>query len=344
MAEKNPFLVLGFSPSAFDGLLDPDIRALVRAQYRVLVALHHPDRKGDPERFKVIQEAMDKLEADFEFAEWKKKFLRPNKRLEELQRELIDARKAVNLSRGALAHFWEAYCKGRQLVYGKSKFALGMRFKDRKQLYAFSVFRPPSVSLTLEDVLEGKMAIRAIANRRPPPPSGPARLRPPPRPLPFLTSVACSQFELCIGKSGEVTIQELARIPSEGVSEHELPSREEWIMRAVPAESQGYFLKPQGEAQVLQGKILGSLPESCVTGGRADEDSPKVEGLIPAQVRTEDFQVAKDGYPLHDFERLLPFLKPMIVSRHHVVVANTQPELRFKVLGCVRHIRELRHN
>jgi len=85
MTEENPFKTLGFHPQAFKGLHDHEIFSLVKAQYRALMQIHHPDvakRRNAGEKSTAITLAFGKvnLESDpANFSYWRDAFMRSNR-------------------------------------------------------------------------------------------------------------------------------------------------------------------------------------------------------------------------------------------------------------------------
>jgi len=61
-AYENPFMTLGLHPKVVKEIPDSKLAELVDAQYKAMSKIHHPDRGGDPERFRLLREAYDDLQ------------------------------------------------------------------------------------------------------------------------------------------------------------------------------------------------------------------------------------------------------------------------------------------
>lgn len=58
---ENPFLTLGLHPKVVKETPDTKLADLIDVQYRAMSRLHHPDKGGDAEKFRLIREAYDDL-------------------------------------------------------------------------------------------------------------------------------------------------------------------------------------------------------------------------------------------------------------------------------------------
>lgn len=329
MSEKNPFTVLGFVPSAFHGLLDADIRTLVKSQYRALVTLLHPDHSGgNSERFKEVQEASEKLEEDFEFQFWKGLFLRPRQdQLAELHKKLEAAEQLAKEALGGLTAFWKAYCRGREIFTTHWRTAPG----QSEQLEGFSVFNPPPLSILMIDRLE--LLTRQRAG------TGPARVA---RWNDLET--AAKVFELRHSSEWGMMRQNLIKTGFDPREKWRPSVRKEWIhFRSPPKMSRSFYWKPEGEPVVVQGKLLGSIPNVIVTKTRKAERHPAVKALITWDVQESTFVRLEQGFTLEEFKPVVPFIRPQLMNGNWVITAEDDADhtLRFKVLGYVTKILPL---
>lgn len=108
----NPFSDLGFNPQIFKGLKPDQVAVLVKAQYRALSMIHHPDRGGKEKKFHKISNAARQLDYENEpdeFNYWLKKYLKLRKdRLVDLEEELRQKEREVDLLRDRIVDFWSA--------------------------------------------------------------------------------------------------------------------------------------------------------------------------------------------------------------------------------------------
>ncbi len=327
MAEKNPFTTLGFVPSVFNGLTDEQILSLVKSQYRALSAIHHPDKGGKPECFKEVQDAMDKIDEDSEFQYWKNRFLRTRKdRLVELEKANHRLDTEASEVQQSLIAFWQAFCTGRALFYDDWSFLLGKSTK-KKYIAGFSVFNPPPVSIIMIDSFEVLMNIVAAKKRDT-----------------WLQADPGEHFELRISPEGVMTRQLLVKVHFDPQCDPMPKVRKELIeLRDAPT-SRSYYWKAEGEPVALVGTLLGSLPKEYLTEKKMREQDRQIAGLIPTDVRASDFKHVNYGYTLNEFEKFLRFIQPRVVNSAFVVSAEKESdnELRYKILGCVRKILPLK--
>lgn len=331
MGEENPFAVLGFRPSAFHGLLDAEIRTLVKAQYRALMMLLHPDHSGgsgNNERFKEIQEAFEKLEQDFEFQFWKGVFLRPRRdQLTELRKERAAAQERAEEALRGLTAFWVAYCRGREIFYTHWRTAMGLP----KQLEGFSVFNPPPLSILMMDRLETLIRQRAGKDQT--------------------TGVGWSDldttvniFELRLSTDWGMMRQNLVKTCFDPREKWRPSVRQEWIhFRSPPVTPKSYYWKPEGEPVVVKGKLLGSIPNTVVTETRKAERHPAIKALIPSEVEEGTFLHLEHGFTLEEFKPVVPYIRPQLMEGQWAITAEDDADhtLRFKVLGFVTKILPL---
>lgn len=318
-SERNPFAVLGFAPRALEGLDDEQILNVARAQHRALSAIHHPDRQGNVERFKVVQEAMAKLNEDFEFQYWKKVFLTPRKdQIRALERQLRETSAKAEGVRARLVTFWLAFARGQEAFRSYGSFGVSQR--EKAGYHGISVVDPPPVSLVVVDVTRAVIRYHAGVNVSPGDPYG--------RHEPL--------FELLVTPSG-ITKQDLKRVlfdPHEG-----MPSvRKEWISLSVRT-SMSSYLTPSSAPQLLDNqKIIGSFcRETLLKAGIWSSQNQSQERLT-ADVYTKKEREMHSGWLLHEFERYLVFMEPRIQIGNYVVTVSREGELRFTVLGCVQKI------
>ena len=82
MKHDNPFKMFGFHPRAFKNLHDGEIFALVKAQYRALMQIHHPDvgkRRNDGTVSQDLSNAFSQINRESDpagFQYWKDEFLK----------------------------------------------------------------------------------------------------------------------------------------------------------------------------------------------------------------------------------------------------------------------------
>ncbi len=91
MAHKNPFEVLGLTPSAMRGLRDEQVKVLLKHVMRGLQAVHHPDVGGRDEKMAEINKAISDLKDPKVFSSLRKEYLKSTpsrKRMESLEIEL----------------------------------------------------------------------------------------------------------------------------------------------------------------------------------------------------------------------------------------------------------------
>jgi len=254
-AEKNPFAVLGFAPSAFENLSESEIRDLVKAQHRALIMIHHPDRLGSAKRFKEVTEAMGKLNEDFEFDFWIKNFLKPKKnQLAELEKAKRKADEVSKFFHRALVDFWLGFCRGRNVMDWSS--SLGKSAEELREYPGFSVFDPPSAScLMLERVVYSTRKLVEQAHgkselSRLPDGSG--------VPKNFDGSVRKIDdgFELRILPGGKMERQLLVKTKFDIHEVWRPPVRKEWISFDS---KRSYYWKPEGPVTAVPGKLLGYI-------------------------------------------------------------------------------------
>ena len=321
---ENPFIALGFAPSAIEGLSNEHIRLLVKAQYRVLVTIHHPDRHGDPKKFQEAQEAFDKLEQDFEFDYWKKIFLRPRKdqiaEAEKTKKAVVSEAQKLHRS---LVDFWTAFCVGRR-VFGYESARLGKNTEELLGIKAFSVFDPPPVSVLMRDTFKSLVAEQHALKEgnRPPPEIG-------------------DTFEFSISPEGVMKRQNLVMTHFDPREPWRPSVRKEWI-NLSRTYSKSYYWKPEGEPVIIEGRLLGSISSKYFDDRDASDTSHELAGLLPTDLAPKDFEVVDVGYALPQFEAYLRFVKPLIEGSHWVIVLEGSSEntLRFKVIGYATRIND----
>lgn len=332
MAERNPFTVLGFAPSAFEDLSVEDIRSLVNAQYRALVGLHHPDRRGGRlDRFKEVQEAFDRLKEDFEFDFWKKMFLRKRKdQLVELDKAHHKARVDVKALQEGLTKLWIAFCRKRE-IFQSAGFETA--HPELRGLGGFSVFDPPPVSTLMIDRLASLIRERVREERR----KFSGR-------IPVTTDgVQSGCFELRILPGGLMTRQPLDKTFFDARERWRPPVRPGWIELRSSPPSKSYYWKPEGEPVVLPGILLGSIPNNILSARQEEQKNPEGAKLIPTDISSGEYRMGKDGYTLDVFEPYLRYVQPRVMSGQWVVVAegSNARDLRFQIIGYARKILPL---
>lgn len=323
MTEKNPFTILGFVASVFKDLSDQNIRDLVKSQHRALVIIHHPDKGGNPERFKEIQDAFDRLKEDFEFDLCKKIFLRSRKdNIAELEKTARNATKQAMELQKSLIDFWIAFCQGGQLFYHKSLIALGQNFKILGDYEGFSVFYPPPMSVIVSDKFETHVRDVALGEQQ--------------KYLPW--DLPKNDFELRISKEGILTRQSLIKITFDPQCDQLPRIRKELISINISSPSRSFYWKTEGESVALNGKLLGWLPKKCLSDRLMRDDYPQIGGLVPTHSTEINYQRVHHGFALHEFENYFRFIEPMVKNHNLVVYVECNPDLRFKILGQVRKI------
>ena len=60
---ENPFFILGLHPQVVKDIANSKLADLVDAQYKAMSKIYHPDRGGDPEKYRLIREAFDDLQS-----------------------------------------------------------------------------------------------------------------------------------------------------------------------------------------------------------------------------------------------------------------------------------------
>lgn len=328
MTEKNPFTVLGFAQCAFKGLSDESIRSLVKAQFLALVTLHHPDRHGDVERFKEVQEAFDKLKEDFEFGYWKKSFLRNRKdQVAELEKAHHQTSAEVTALRSSLIEFLIARCRGKE-IFQHPTFGLKEALVDTIGMGGFSIFNPPPVSAIMMDRLTELLRKQALEERR----KAKAKTS-------VYGEISSGCFEFCISPEGVMTRQDLVKTYFDPRENWRPKVHKEWIELRDAPPTRSYYWKPEGKPVVVQGTLIGSFPTKVLSDNRVQEN-PEVAGLIPTDVTPDDYKILERGYSAYEFEPYLRYILPRVMSGSLVIVAEGDDErsLRFKILGYARKI------
>ncbi len=329
---KNPFITLGFAPAIFSGLSDEDIRSLVGAQYRALVSLFHPDRRGGKtEQFKEIQEAMDGLKEDHEFDFWKRMFLRKRKdQVLELEREKAEATAMMNAFQAGLTSFWVSYCKGRKVF--RYQRLVEKAVKTKKRVSGFSIFNPPAMSLLMMDRFDALVRADFLGKKRKSALGGVKQKK--------LSSAAdwntiVNSSELRILPKGGIVKQSVVKTFFDAREKWRPPVNREWVAlnSAIPTKS--YYWKPQGEPVKLQGRLLGSMPSRSYTATGVSVRSGEIEKLISADSPARTVDLLQRGYTLYEFEPYLRFIQPIVRDCHFLIMAegSDADSLRFKILG-----------
>jgi len=89
----NPFVVLGLTPGAIEGLTDDQIMSLARDVYISQTALHAPENGGLKRRYQAIQEAWVALNDHDTFTKAKEAYLVPeNEQVARLERQVRSLR------------------------------------------------------------------------------------------------------------------------------------------------------------------------------------------------------------------------------------------------------------
>lgn len=324
MSEKNPFTVLGFAPTAFQGLSDQDIRNLVKGQYRLLATIHHPDRRGNSERFKDVQEAFNKLEEDFEFDFWKNSFLRKRKdHVAELEKELRQTTAKADELHRSLVDFWLAYCRG-TLIFECSPLV-----RHIMKMEGFSIFNPPAVSLIMTDRLAELLNKQAAEERY----KAGVKLKI------WDEESNSTCFELRISPGEIMTKQKLVKTYFDPREEWRPTVRRELIELRDRPFNRSYYWKPEGEPVAVTGALIGSFPSRVFSDYRIQQ-AQKIKGFIQSGVKPEDYKILERGYSLDEFEPYLRFIRSRVMNSSLVVVVegNEEHNLRFKILGYVRKI------
>lgn len=105
---KNPFEILGLSPSAMRGIRNEQIRIILKHQLRGLQAVHHPDMGGRPERMADVNKAMEELKDPVMFDIFKKKYLKitpMQKKVALVEEELVSTNKLLSDQLGVLWNY-----------------------------------------------------------------------------------------------------------------------------------------------------------------------------------------------------------------------------------------------
>ena len=313
-AKRNPFSVLGFNQEVLKGLTEEQTTALIKSQHRILSQIHHPDRAGDAEKFKEIQEAYDTLSEDFERDFWIRLFMQSRKdQLAELKKLHAHADKEARGASHALLEFWEAYCKGTHTE--QQALTMGVKIEDLSDFEKVSIFKPPPVSILMQDRGEQLLTARAANN---------AGSR-----TPFFT---VDSFELRITESGSIYKQNHEKThfdPRQGMPK----VRKELIqLRGAPV-TRSYYWKDVGEPELLDIVLIGSIDRAALDWYKM-KDEHGIAGLIPTDVKARDFEKMDWGLKSEEFAPYLRFVSPMMQLYHYTIGAKLNP-LRFVILGYV---------
>lgn len=105
-AYENPFYTLGLHPKVVKEIADSKLAELIEAQYKAMSKIHHPDRGGDPERFRLIREAYDDLQDPLALKSFVREY-RAAKRdqVEVVNDRLVDSMKANTAVLSVLSEF-----------------------------------------------------------------------------------------------------------------------------------------------------------------------------------------------------------------------------------------------
>lgn len=322
-AKPNPFAVLGCAPDLIREFeKEPGkVDILVKSQYRVLSQIHHPDRAGDPERFKEIQEAYDTLSEDFERDFWLRLFIRNRKdQVAELKQQFATADRSANKALEALTNFWKAFVLGGPAVEHPTM-TIGMKLSDLSDgtLEAFSVFEPPALSVIMQDRAETMLTHSAAkgAGNRPSWNIG-------------------DSFELRITTDGRIYRQN-HRKTHFNPTRDDMPAVSKHLveLRTSPVHK-SYYWQNEGEPEHLDMKLIGSIEKRCFEEKEMREKF-NIAGLIPTDARAADFEKIQHGFSLHEFSPYLRFVSPNVRVCQYVIGARINP-LRFCILGYARKI------
>ncbi|MDO8581255.1 MAG: hypothetical protein Q7S16_00060, partial [bacterium] len=163
-------------------------------------------------------------------------------------------------------------------------------------------------------------------------------------------SVAPKQhiFHLRIDGEGRLIRFPIERIwfsPTRERPPEDIPREWVWEASNKPTSSNSYYWKRSGEGEELPGiRIVGSLDLDLfdrIKKGRRPQ--VQYEFLLPWQHSTrigpEDYAQAREGYPLHLFAPVLPFLSPVLMPYTLLIgIVGQAEESRFLLLGNIASI------
>lgn len=161
MSTRNPFQIIGITPMALRGKNDHQVRKLLQLVGRAVIQVEHPDAGGNPERFKIVQNALEELEDPEKFSRFKRLFLQSSqKQLAKLTDEVAERTSLYQTSRRQFRSYLESFAKrDTASVLKPGNIELRMLdtvVNDRRGVH--STKPPPFFSLTISD--DGMTEIR----------------------------------------------------------------------------------------------------------------------------------------------------------------------------------------
>jgi|GEM_PF-4150186 len=313
--EKNPFAVLGFAPTAFHKLTNEQVRQLVRAQYRTLATIFHPDvQGGNKDRFKEIQDANDRLEEDFEFRYWKDLFLRSKKdTVADLHKKNDSLQKDAEEIENSLYGFFLAYCRREMLIRSE---CVDSNETGERGIWEVSLFGSKPWSLLMIDHFKASVDTDlALSEGRH-----------------FGSPASSYSFEIRVS-NGTLRKRNLRKVMFDP-RESGLPKvRRDWIELHRTKPDKSYYFEPKEDFKEVNGRLIG-----CFDKKEFNERKARVKNLIASRGPIEDDESLKYNYSLSDFGRFLRYIRPTIRTSSLAVVADIKSELVFQIFGYVRKI------
>jgi len=326
MSEENPFRTLGFNPRAFKSLHDDEIFSLVKAQYRALQQIHHPDinrRRNAGQMSTAISLAYAKVNYESDpasFNYWKEVFLKSD-------------RGGNKQNYGLLART--------ELAEARESHLQGIVIDCLKGVYLNKPLRPVPLPAPIATVNDGcAMAIEDTVKS-----AWLARERPCDRKLtPRQTvmrsvdrSIDPTLFELEVTREGALIYRKLVL--------HQLhpkddlpPSKGAWIRR--DANGVGYYWTTlPAKTRVFKARIVGSI-DSDRLRHFWDETGSATQRTIMSGLTAEETSVIESmGYTTDQVRPYLWLLKPEL-CRGHTVVSMSPEGDKFLFLGQLSFIAD----
>ena len=95
---ENPFFILGLHPQVVKDIANSKLADLVDAQYKAMSKIYHPDRGGDPEKYRLIREAFDDLQRPTDLRAFADQYRASKRDYIEMMNDRLLASKETNTS------------------------------------------------------------------------------------------------------------------------------------------------------------------------------------------------------------------------------------------------------
>lgn len=304
----NPFGTLGFTASFIRGYKDKDIVTIIKAQYRTLSRIHHPDLGGNPATFRKIQQAYEQLEDKDQYKYYKEQFLRVQKdKISDLYSQVAEAQSSTD----RILNIFAGYIQG-----------LGAKDNDK-----IGILNIPRCMLLISDVGEFHSYRRELS-----------RMYGTGGRIPGSTwlDIPNRTYDLEIAGDGGLTKYFVKKVRMLSAEHHN--HFKGWCSKAnedQPNKSTSYCWIRTGEEIKLEGlTIVGTIPE----GIYGTNQQQLVKSVISTTSQSGSYNPAAEGLSASEFAPLLDYMEPIIDSRRYLVAVKGDQERRFVILGLIMQI------